>query len=146
MNKKLGITRKTKVKRSGSREQLLADSIRDAGKGKSTKRVPIAIKLLRSHPKVKARPTVSKKLAESGLLGRSMDRVERAFLLHVDKDTGLPKPKSKYGYSEAEVKDILFERFGRWMRGQTMMMEKDGTSIYYTCDVYRYVNGLPVID
>ena len=117
---------------------------------KSTKRVPIAIQLLKNQPKVVARPKVSR----SEKIPNSMygSKVVKEFFdralpeKKLDRDIGLPKAKSKFGYTEAEVKDILFERFGKWMRGQTMMLMKDGTSIYYTCDVYRYVNGLPVID
>jgi hypothetical protein len=140
---------KNRIKRLSSREQLLADSIRE--------------------PRGKKRLTTSKKLAKSGLLRKSMDKSKSDWgadgwlgpcpldpapdsilnSLHRSralKDTGLPKSKSKRGYSEAEVKDILFERFGRWMRGQTIGALEDGSFAYYQCDVYRYVNGLPVID
>lgn len=39
---------------------------------------------------------------------------------------------------EQEVKDQLFEDFKRWMRGQTIGTNDDGSFNYYDSDVNRY--------
>ena len=55
-------------------------------------------------------------------------------------------PNHKYGYTsthlEAEMTQIgcdCFTNFKRWMRGQTVAVDDDGQTIYYTCDVDTYL-------
>jgi len=42
------------------------------------------------------------------------------------------------GFTEAEVKNILFIDFLSWMRGQSVGVGKYGNVIYYAHDVIRY--------
>lgn len=74
-------------------------------------------------------------------------------------------PECQYGYTDAQIQQMFEEpkKFYSWMRGQTFS-SCDGREynrdteqyvatncgphgfVYYPWDVYRYVNGLPVID
>jgi len=40
--------------------------------------------------------------------------------------------------NEKEVKDYLFKKFIEWMYGQTVGINKDGSTNYYRYDVERY--------
>jgi hypothetical protein len=44
--------------------------------------------------------------------------------------------------SEEEVKELLFQKFLVWMRGQTTLQKSDGSIFYYTHDVNNYVRNL----
>lgn len=82
-------------------------------------------------------------------------------------DTNLPEPECSCGYPAYQLKEVLGDRlpaFWQWMRGQTVTLcegkrynhdtkeyEEDcgGIShgaVVYTCDLERYLLGLPVID
>ena len=39
-----------------------------------------------------------------------------------------------------------FQKFQGWMAGQTVAITKTGETIYYTHDIVRFMQGLPVID
>jgi len=39
---------------------------------------------------------------------------------------------------EEEVKEYLFKKFLKFMRGQTIGINEDGSSDYYECDVERF--------
>ena len=58
----------------------------------------------------------------------------------------LPKLTHKMGYSEKEVKEILFDQFLTWMKGQTVGIDEHEVSRYYPQDVDIYVNGGPITD
>ncbi len=52
----------------------------------------------------------------------------------------LKKPKKSLGYTEAEVKQMLWEVFQQWHNGQTAAIDDDtGESLYYPQDVQPYV-------
>lgn len=78
----------------------------------------------------------------------------------------LSEPECSYGYPASQLERELdadtFERLGRWLRGQTMML-CDGArydhdsgkyvdtghfhgAVVYSWDVDRFFAGLPVID
>ena len=40
--------------------------------------------------------------------------------------------------NEQEVKDYLFKQFLKWINGQTVGLNKDGSTDYYEWDVKRY--------
>ena len=60
----------------------------------------------------------------------------------------LPYPNSKYGYTKEEVLAICRERkihhakFWKAFGVNTCMVEKDGSLIYYVCDVERALHIL----
>jgi hypothetical protein len=53
---------------------------------------------------------------------------------------------------EEEVKKLLkshnktWKGFKEWMKGQTVGVNPDGSIIYYSWDVERYLEGRPIID
>lgn len=56
------------------------------------------------------------------------------------KDLGLPEPANKYGFTDKQLHESLssteYNKFWRWMYGQTMMKSDDGV-IVYVDDVIR---------
>ena len=44
--------------------------------------------------------------------------------------------------NEQQVKDYLFKEFKEWMKGQTISINKDGSTNYYRGDVERFGNRL----
>lgn len=85
-----------------------------------------------------------------------------------DKRTGLPEPECPFGYTQAQVEQIMGDRlhdFYRWMRGQTTMLCEgrhydykiksyvpDGCGpgghgmIIYRSDVMQYLDGGAPLD
>lgn len=55
----------------------------------------------------------------------------------------LPEPASDYGFTEQQLLDNLskseYNKFCKWMCGQTMMVDKEGRPIVYVEDVLRGV-------
>ena len=58
---------------------------------------------------------------------------------------------SKYGVPESNIPNLMKELnrnvsdFYHYMRGQTCA-DVDGECVYYTHDIERFVNNLPIID
>ena len=44
--------------------------------------------------------------------------------------------------TKEQVKELLFEQFERWMTGQTMGINPDGTYDYYDHDVQKFVGAV----
>lgn len=59
---------------------------------------------------------------------------------------GLPPPKHEHGYCWAEIRSFMFRglavEFSRWIYGQTVVREDNGTLIYYPQDVISFVEGI----
>lgn len=55
----------------------------------------------------------------------------------------LPKPQHALGYTDREIQAFMtvreYERFRKWMRGQTMTENSDGELISYSWDVDRFL-------
>ncbi len=59
------------------------------------------------------------------------------------------EPDHEMGFRESTLKREMgegFDAFDRWMRGQTVAVSEDGEVIYYPHDVYRYLDGRPIVD
>ena len=49
--------------------------------------------------------------------------------------------KTKDTLTEKEVKEYLWREFQRFMRGQTVALDKKGEYLYYRCDVDNFLTN-----
>lgn len=75
-----------------------------------------------------------------------IDRIRNKFLgtVPVDPVKGiqLPKPKHELGYTEVELKNILFKAFCKDQYGATCSQNENGDIIFYTQDVMGFLERI----
>lgn len=59
----------------------------------------------------------------------------------------LGHPDDRYGYTRDYLEEQLeqfgpdcFNNFKTWMAGQTVMLNDDGKTVYYSYDIYRFLD------